>query len=121
MEEPVDRATSIKNLSIKLLQSDTPQGVLDIFEKEYLSPGGSAAEMISHEDLNEKYVENLIMLLLFFKTKAESSPTDQMQKLVADDYRAKALLAMTMEAYSDAEDIGFAYQVSAVYSVAMLS
>jgi hypothetical protein len=104
-----------------LLESDTPQAVLDIFEKEYLSPGGSAAEMIQQEDYSEKYAENLIMLLLFFKTKAQDWPTDQMQKLVADDYRAKALLSMTMETYSEEQDIGFAYQVSAVYSVAMLS
>jgi hypothetical protein len=53
-----------------LLESDTPLAVLDIFEREYLSPGGSAAEMINLEQENEKYVENLIMLLLFFKTKA---------------------------------------------------
>jgi hypothetical protein len=54
------------------LEAENPQDILNMFESEYLSPVENAAELL-HErsEVKEKYVENLIMLLLFFKTWSE--------------------------------------------------
>ena len=64
-EEDV-RAAKVKNISLKLLGIESPRGVLDLFEEEFISvarsgTGGDAGPQIAT-------IEELFMFLYFFKT-----------------------------------------------------
>ena len=72
--ESQTREAIIKNLSLQLLEIDTATQVLDLFEHHCITGRGSgAASDTLHasevKDHPEILIENLVMMLLFFKTK----------------------------------------------------
>jgi hypothetical protein len=73
--------------------------VLDLFQRQYMP---DAAEMYASQETEkeaEVVVENLAMLLLFFKTRLANMDLDEALKLVEHDYRCNVLLSMTMDRY----------------------
>ena len=62
-EDATDRDSLVKNLSLQLLNADSPVRVLDIFEKNFVS---NRAEQ--HGEFREVFIEELFMMLYFFKT-----------------------------------------------------
>jgi hypothetical protein len=112
----------IKNLSLELLEVESAKDVLDLFEKHYLNKQSAAEINFMEEEKKEPIlIENLALLLLFFKTRLQNMESYKAQQLIDSDYRCKQLLSTTMDRYAHEEgDIEFAYQVSVVYSLAML-
>lgn len=86
---------------------DSPTKILDIFEKEYLN---------SHRD--NVFVEELFMLLHFFKTQIREWHDTSARDLLHKDYRVNALISMIMDRYSVNTD--FAYQMSTVLALTTL-
>lgn len=68
-KEATDRDTLVKNLSLQLLNVDSPTAVLDIFEKNFIA---NRAEQ--HGEFREVLVEELFMLLYFFKSQIRNVP-----------------------------------------------
>ena len=101
------RETRVKNLSLSLLEVDSPLKVLDLFEREYLNSA------------SERHVEELFMLLHFFKSTVREWQDDAANQLIQKDYRVQALVAMIMDLYTP--DVDFAYQVSTILSLTTLS
>lgn len=98
----------MKNLSLTLLDMDSPTKILDIFERDYLN---------THKD--NIYVEELFMLLYFFKTQVREWHDESARDLLSKDYRVNALISMIMDRYTVNTD--FAYQMSTVISLTTLN
>ena len=60
------------------------------------------------------------MVLYFFKSAIRNVPDAQGKELVASDYRANLLIQMIFDRYSQSE-IDFAYQVSTILSLSVLT
>jgi len=77
-EEDTSREAVIKNLSLRLLEVDTATEVLDLFESHCITGRSSGAAsnplQVEAADQPEILIENLIMMLLFFKTKLQDMP-----------------------------------------------
>ena len=74
-KDAVDRDAMIKNLSLELLEVESAKDVLDLFEKHYLNKQAAAEiTFMAAEKENEApiYIENLALLLLFFKTRLQN-------------------------------------------------
>ena len=104
------RAARVKNLSLSLLEVDSPIKVLDLFDREYLQ---------QHQNNKEVYVEELFMLLHFFKATVREWQDDAARDLIRKDFRVNALVALIMDLYSG--DVDFAYQVSTILSLTTLN
>jgi hypothetical protein len=96
---------------LQLLDVDSPIKILDIFEKDYLSKMSS--------DNGKVHVEELMMLLYFFKTLLREWHDDSAKEFIRKDYRANALVAMVMDLYEGETD--FAYQVSTILALTTLN
>ena len=64
VENANDRSSIVKNLSLQLLDVESPQKILEIFQTEYL------------EQTRYIHVEELFMLLYFFKTQVRELHDD---------------------------------------------
>lgn len=112
------RSDHVKNLSLTLLNAHTPQDVLEIFSKDILNvdvanPGQNQRRVVS--------VEELLIVLHFFKAHLRDLHEQDVQSLFETDFRVKQLTAMTFERYEEAKkSLEFTYQVSAVHSFAYL-
>ena len=63
VKDPTNRDEHVKNLSLKLLSAHSPTQVLAIFEEKYIKNRSE-----QHGENREVYIEELFMLLYFFKT-----------------------------------------------------
>jgi hypothetical protein len=76
----MDRDSMIKNLSLELLEVESAKDVLDLFEKHYLNKQAAAEINFMEEEKQEPIlVENLALLLLFFKTRLQNMESFQAQ------------------------------------------
>jgi hypothetical protein len=96
-----DRSSIVKNLSLSLLDVDSPIKILDIFQRDYLN--------MTKDNI---FVEELFMLLYFFKTQVREYQDDSARDLMKKDYRVQALIGMIMDRYTPNTD--FAYQMSTI-------
>lgn len=74
----------MKNLSLELLNADTPIKVLNLYETNYLT-GAS-------ERNTEIFIEELFMLLYFFKSHIRDLSFEASERLIKNDYRVNALI-----------------------------
>lgn len=107
-DEPQDRSSVVKNLSLMLLDIEQPTQILDIFARDYLGQ--------NHDNV---YVEELFMLLYFFKTTIREWQEESAKELIRTDYRINALIGMVMDKYTSNTD--FAYQLSTIQALTSLN
>lgn len=88
------------------MEVESPIKILEIFQSEYLEP------------IREIHVEELFMLLYFFKTQVRELHDDSARQLLKSDFRVQALIGMIMDRYTP--NIDFAYQLSTVMSLTTL-
>ena len=106
-EEQVDtRESATKNLSLSLLQTETPDQVLNIFEREYLR---QRKEIIYPEEL---------CLIFYFVTKNLSQggtyDSEEGVKLVQSDLRFTTLLDLL---FAKLPELAYDYLVTTVWSL----
>ena len=61
--DATSREDLVKNISLQLLNADSPLQVLDVFEKNFIVNRSE-----QHGEFREVFIEELFMLLYFFKT-----------------------------------------------------
>jgi hypothetical protein len=101
-----DRESATKNLSLSLLQTETPDQVLNIFEREYLR---QRKETIYPEEL---------CLIFYFVTKNMSQggayDPESSAKLVQSDLRFSTLLDLV---FAKLPELAYDYVVTTVWSL----
>jgi hypothetical protein len=112
------RSDMIKNLSLTLLNAQTALDVLDIFTRDILHV--DAANPL--QPARAIYVEELLIILHFFKAHLRDMHDTDIEALLESDFRVKQLTSMIFERYSQVRNaLEFTYQVSAIHSFAFLS
>jgi hypothetical protein len=104
--DATDRASVVKNLSLQLLDVNSPLKILEIYEREYMTKQP------------EVFPEELFMLLYFFKTQVRDLADVSATHLVKTDFRLQALVDQIMKTYTP--NIDFAYQISTILSLTTL-
>lgn len=98
------KESAAKNLSLRLLQSETPEEVLRVFERDFLRPQKTS------------YPEELALVLYFVVKNLSAAGLSQAQgaKLVAADLRFQTLLNLVL---ARLPELQLDYVVSAVWSL----
>ena len=65
--EEDQRAAKVKNISLQLLEIDSAQGVLDLFEHEFISSTRDASQYLQKSETAMATIDELFMFLYFFK------------------------------------------------------
>lgn len=95
----------VKNISLTLLNSQTPQDVLEIFTREILQTETLASMPASEQ--RTIHVEELLIALHFFKAHLRDLHESDIKKLLEKDFRVKQLTSMIFDKYS--KNIEFTY------------
>jgi hypothetical protein len=99
--------TSAKNLSLKLLGTQTPQEVLMIFENQYI-----------RQPNREIHGEELVMLLKFLQhTIKQTLDREDASILLEEDHRIQTLIDWLMARY---ENLDLEYKVATTFALGML-
>jgi len=93
--DATDRASLVKNLSLQLLDVNSPLKILEIYEREYMTKQSGV------------FPEELFMLLYFFKTQVRELADVSATHLVKTDFRLQNLVDQIMKMYTP--NIDFAY------------
>ena len=115
MTEEERRAAKVKNISLRLLNVESPGQVLDLFEDEFIQ-----AERGEGDTTNVASVDELFMLLYFFKSQLKNLADERGQELIKNDYRVNLLVQMILDRY-EPSSVEFQYQVSTVLSLSILT
>ena len=111
------RAAKVKNISLRLLGVNSPQDVLNLFEEEFIAV---TRDMASVDVENLATIEELFMFLYFFKSQIGNLTDEEGKNLIKKDYRVNLLVQMIFDKYEPSE-VEFAYQVTTVLSMTILS
>lgn len=114
--EAEKRAAKVKNISLRLLSVTSPQEVLQMFEDEFITVDRTETT----DDSNLATIEELFMFLYFFKSQIGNMDEAEARKLIRKDYRVNQLVQMIFDKY-EPQDVEFAYQVTSVLSLTILS
>lgn len=101
-----DRESATKNLSLSLLQTESPEQVLNIFEREYLR---------QHRQII--YPEELCLVYYFFTKNLSQGGTYNQEsglKLVQSDLRFQTLIDLV---FAKMQDLAFEYVVTTIWSL----
>jgi hypothetical protein len=128
VDDAKSRSDMVKNLSLSLLSAGSPSEVLEIFTREIIQQARSPLEKYTavtpedKEETREVFVEELLMILHFFKAQLRDEHDQVAKRLIEQDYRVKQLVAMIFDRYgTKGQPIDFTYQVSAIHSLAVLN
>ena len=105
MDGAKSRSDVVKNISLTLLSSQTPQDVLEIFSREILQTEGLASLPAGIE--RTVHVEELLIALHFFKAHLRELHEADIKKLIEEDFRVKQLISMVFDKYS--KSVEFTY------------
>ena len=102
-EDPQDRESLIKNISLQLLSAENPVQVLDIFESNFITTNTE-----QNTERREIFIEELCMVLYFLKSAIRNLTDEEGKNLIAGDYRANLLIQLIFEKYGKTEvDIAY--------------
>ena len=98
------KARAAKNLSLRLLDTQTPEQVMSIFENEFMRK----------QNEREPHGEELSLILKFLQQTMQSMDIDEGKRLIEADVRISVLIDWLMARY---EPLEFEYKVAVTFAL----